>query len=266
MPKILGVNIDAVDLKEATKKCIKMAKGSKQNYIATPNPEILLEAEKNDDFKKVLNNSSLNTADGIGILWAAKYLEVTKKETSGFFRAAKFLVTLFWVLLYPHRIKSVFPERVTGADLTMEICKKAQEKGLKIFLLGGAEKVAEKVKGILEKKYKKIQIVGTHSGSPAPKNEKEITTKINKSGAKILFVAFGAPKQELWIARNLSKMPKVKLAAGIGGTFDFIAKVKIRAPKWMQKLGLEWLWRLIQEPKRIKRIYNATVKFPLKIY
>ncbi|MDD3861933.1 MAG: WecB/TagA/CpsF family glycosyltransferase, partial [Candidatus Gracilibacteria bacterium] len=139
------------------------------------------------------------------------------------------------------------------------------ENKLKIYLLGAKEGTAEKVKEILEKKYHKIQIVGTFSGSPSPEEEKEITNLIKESNANVLFVAYGAPKQELWIARNIKKMPQVKLAIGIGGAFNFIAGILKRAPKFMQKMGIEWLYRLFQEPSRIKRIYNATVKFSLKV-
>ena len=111
----------------------------------------------------------------------------------------------------------------------------------------------------------KFSIVGTHSGSH--KETEDIKTRdiINKSHPELLFVAFGAPKQEFWLRRNLPHLPSVKVAIGIGGAFDFIAGKRKRAPRTMQKLGLEWLYRLIQQPSRIIRIYNATIKFPIKI-
>ena len=146
-----------------------------------------------------------------------------------------------------------------------QICMAAEKTGNKIFLLGAIEGTAEKVKEILEKRCPKIKVAGTYAGSPAKHEENKIQKMINISGASILFVAYGAPKQEMWIARNLVHMPKVKLAAGIGGSFNFIAGIKKRAPKWMQRTGLEWLYRVIQEPSRIKRIYNATIKFSLKV-
>jgi N-acetylglucosaminyldiphosphoundecaprenol N-acetyl-beta-D-mannosaminyltransferase len=234
--KILGVRFDNISFEEATKRALKFAVDTKQHYITTPNPEILLEAQRNNKFLKVLNRSDLNVADGIGILWAAKYL------------------------------KEPLQERVTGTDLVQSIAKEAsKDEKQKIFMLGAAPGIAKKAAKILTEKHPNLKIVGTHAGSPKPKHEKEIIRLINKSQANIIFVAYGAPAQEFWITRNLKKMPKVKLAIGIGGAFDFIAGKRKRAPKLFQSLGLEWLYRLIQEPARLKRIFNATVKFPLKV-
>lgn len=233
--KILNVKFDKISLEEAAKKATIFAQSKKQHYICTPNPEIVLEAQKNKKFLKILNNSDLNIPDGVGIIWAAKYL------------------------------KQGSLQRVTGVDLMEKICEKAAKENLKIFLLGAANGVAQKVKTILKNKYPGLKISGVYSGSPSKKEENMIIKKINNSGAEILFAAFGAPKQELWIARNLKKLTKIKLAMGVGGSFDFIAGLRKRAPKWLQKIGLEWLYRLIQQPSRVKRIYNATIKFPIKI-
>ncbi len=233
--KILGVRFDRVTLEEAAEKALEFAKDEKQHYICTPNPEIVLEAQKNEEFLKVLNQSDLNIPDGIGIIWAAKYL------------------------------KQGSLQRVTGVDLMEKICEKAAKENLKIFLLGADEGVAQKVKTILENKYPGIKIVGPYSGSAEEKEKNLILKNINDSGAKILFVAFGAPKQEIWITDNLKNLNSVRLGMGVGGSFDFIAQVHKRAPKWIQKIGLEWLYRLLQQPSRLKRIYNATIKFPLTV-
>lgn len=235
--EILGVRFDNVSLQEATDKAIKIAKGSAQAYITTPNPEIVVEAVKNPIFLEVLNDSALNVPDGTGILLASRYISKRK----------------------------VLKERVTGIDLMMEICKRSGNENLKIFLLGASETAGEKAKQRLEEKYPDIKIVGRLSKSPKEEDEKEIIDTINHSGADILFVAFGAPKQELWIAKNLQKLTSIHLAIGVGGAFDFISGTKKRAPKIFRKIGLEWLIRLIQEPKRTKRIWNATVKFPYEI-
>lgn len=235
--EILGVRFDDVNLEEAANKAIKLAKGSSREYIATPNPEMLVEAIKNPKFLEVLNKSALNVPDGTGILLASRYLFKRK----------------------------VLKERVTGVDLMLEICKRSGGENLKIFLLGASENAGEKAKQHLKEKYSDIKIVGRLSKSPKEEDEKEIIEEINRSDADILFVAFGAPKQELWIAKNLSKLTSVRLVIGVGGAFDFIAGTKKRAPKIFRKVGLEWLIRLIQEPKRAKRIWNATVKFPYEI-
>lgn len=253
--RILKVSLDRITSEEALEKVSEWLKGKKQRHIATPNPEILLEAEKNPKFRKILNQTDLNIPDGIGILWAAKF----QKTNRNFFN---FLKTLSNIALKPNSIRSEFPERVTGTDLMEKICATTDKK---VFFLGAKEGIAKKAGEKLKEKYKKFEIGGYHSGSPRIKDEKEIVEKINNSKAEILFVAYGAPAQELWIARNLKKLKTVKIAIGIGGAFDFISGERKRAPKLMQKAGIEWLYRLLKEPKRIKRIYNATVKFPLKI-
>ncbi len=263
--KILGVKIHKFTFKQTSELIFKWLKTDKQNYITTPNPEIILSAQKHDKFLRILNQSNLNTADGIGLLWAAKFLNITKNTKAKTLIFIKFTYSYIATLVYPKYIKTIIPERVAGSDLMLEICKKSQKDKYKIFLLGALPGIAEKTKQKLEKKFKKINIVGTYSGKGELSDDKITTNLINTSKAEIVFVAYGAPKQEKWIYRNLKKMPTVKLAVGIGGTFDFISGTKKRAPKWMKKTGLEWLYRLIKEPKRIKRIANATVIFPLTI-
>jgi N-acetylglucosaminyldiphosphoundecaprenol N-acetyl-beta-D-mannosaminyltransferase len=252
-------------MKEALEKALEFAKDKKQHYICTPNPEILLTAENNPKYQEVLNHSDLNIADGIGILWASKFEKITQSNKTNLSIFAKWLTSLSSILFYPKYIRTELAERVTGTDLMQNICKEAATENLKIFLLGAAEGVAEKVKSILEKKYPKIKIVGTYAGSAKTEDEADIIKIINKTDAQILFIAYGAPSQELWIARNLKKLNTVNLAIGIGGAFDYIAGIRKRAPKLLQKLGAEWLYRLIQQPSRIKRIFNATVKFPVKV-
>lgn len=263
--EILHVKFDNVTNEEALGKALEFAKGNKQIYITTSNPEFLLEAENNHKFREILNNSALNIPDGIGILWASKYLEITKNNKSKTLKILKWLGSILSVPFYPSYIRTVLKERVTGTDLMENICRESTKHGYRIFLLGAKEGTAELTKEILEKRYEGLNIVGTFSGTPKIEDETVILEKINAVTPDILFVAYGAPNQELWISRNLQKMPSVHLAVGIGGAFNFIAGIKKRAPKWMQKLGIEWMYRLVQEPSRMKRIYNATIKFSTKV-
>jgi N-acetylglucosaminyldiphosphoundecaprenol N-acetyl-beta-D-mannosaminyltransferase len=241
---ILDIPFDNVSLQEALQKVEKMTENKGQFHIATPNPEILLEAEKNKEFKKLLQSTALNIPDGAGIILASRFLKWRGKEKNG------------------------LRQRVTGTDLMKKIIEHSENEHSplfhkKIFLLGAKSGVAEKAAEKLKKQHPEAKIVGTYAGTPLPHDEEKITTLIKNSDAEILFVAYGAPAQEFWIARNLKKMPTVRVAMGVGGAFDFLAGVKKRAPQWMQKTATEWLFRLIQEPKRIKRIYNAVVKFPV---
>ena|GEM_PF-525138 len=230
---IMGIPFDKVTLDQALSLLLKKLEdnSTKGFFVATPNPEMLLEAQKNAPFKKILQNTGLNIPDGTGIIWAS---------------------------IINH---TPLPERVTGTDLMENLCTKIlPDTG--VFLLGGAGKVAEKVKTTLEAS-RKISIVGTHSGSAAPSDDLNIRKIINAAKPDLLFVAYGAPKQELWLARNLPHLPSVKVAIGVGGAFDFIAGEKKRAPVWMRKTGLEWLYRVIRQPGRINRIFNATIRFPI---
>ncbi|MFH1284372.1 MAG: WecB/TagA/CpsF family glycosyltransferase [Candidatus Peregrinibacteria bacterium] len=263
--KILKVRFDKTTLKEAAETAVAWAKQDKKRYITTPNPEILLEAQKNHKFHDILNKSDLNIPDGTGILWAAKYLESVKNTVSKSIKILKWLISIASILFYPPYIRKPLPQRVTGTDLMQEICRLSAKENLKIFLLGADEGIAEKTKEILQDKYEGLKITGTHAGTPSIKDEKKIQEIISRTQPDILFVAYGAPAQEIWIHRNLKKLKTVSLAIGIGGAFDFIAGKRKRAPRFMQRIGMEWLYRLIQQPSRIRRIYNATIKFSLKV-
>lgn len=263
--KILDVQFDVCTKDSALKRVVYVLENRANEIgkqIVTPNPEMLLEAQKNAGFKTVLNKSWLSIPDGIGILWAGTFNEIAK-NSSGFGRALKMFFSLLGLAVYPKSCTKVFPERITGVDLMESIC--AVSKEIPIFLLGAKFGIAEKVKTFLETKYRSINIVGVFSGSPIEDDFIAIQASIAETQPKILFVAYGSPAQEIWISKYLHKLKSVKIAMGVGGAFDFLAGERKRAPRIMQRIGLEWLFRLIQEPSRIKRIYNATIKFPLKI-
>jgi N-acetylglucosaminyldiphosphoundecaprenol N-acetyl-beta-D-mannosaminyltransferase len=232
---IMNVPFDTLNKDQIIDLILEKLKGNTPFFIATPNPEMLLEARKNPEFLYLLNHTDLNIPDGTGIIWASKYIYK----------------------------KKVIHQRITGTDIMQEICANAPT-GTNIFLLGAREGIASLVKYKLEQKYP-IKIVGTSSESASSDNDEKLQKLIKDAEPEILFVAFGAPKQEFWLQRNLPHLRSVKIAMGVGGAFDFIAGKRKRAPKLMQKLGLEWLFRLIQQPSRIKRIFNATIKFPLLI-
>jgi len=261
--KILKVRIDKVTMLKTVTQIFIWLKSDKKRHIITPNPEILLKAQYNHKFLKILNKSDLNIPDGMGILWAAYFLNQTRNDSNKFYILLKWLLSFLTLIFKKKKINAIIPERVTGTDLMEIICKNAPKYSTSIFLLGASKGVAEIVKEKLEKKYNNLNIVGTYSGNPEVNSDTEIQNRINNCGAEVLFVAFGAPKQEIWIHRNLSKLKSVKVAIGIGGAFDFISGKRKRAPIWMQKTGLEWLYRLFKEPSRIKRIFNATVRFPV---
>ncbi len=272
MPKVLiaGVGFDAVSQEQALQriedflvgKAVRSAQtawGSqrppKKFLIVTPNPEMVMAAQTDLVFRKVLNSAQLAIADGIGIIWASYYLSLPRR---GFFIL---LGSLLSVLFRRPKIYKVLPERVTGTDLLPELLNLVAERKQKVFLLGAATGVAEKVQTRFQKEIPELAIVGTYAGSPAESEEESIRQKIDASGATVLCVAYGAPAQELWLARQLPLFKHIKLAVGVGGAFDFRAGLISRAPLVFRSLGLEWLWRLVLQPSRAGRIWTATWRF-----
>ena len=219
---VLGVRIDKVTLQEAVDICKKLIKSNTGHYVVTPNPEIIVAAHKNSQFKEILNGSDLSIPDGVGIVWLSK---IFGNST---------------------------PERVSGIDLLESLVQVAAENGLGIFLLGGREGVAEKASKVLKNRYPNLKIVGTFAGDGERSGDREVLKKIGQDHIDILAVAYGPGKQERWIKRNLEKI-NVKLAISVGGSLDFISGEKRRSPKWVQNIGLEWLFRLVNEPSRWKR-------------
>ncbi len=229
--KILDVKINQLNLTGILNLIDQWIEDEKQRLIATVNPEFLVETEKNNNFKEILNNTDLNTCDGFGI-------------------------QLFIKLL---RNKQV--PRITGVELTKSLLKSENQK-IKLFLLGSNDEILQK----MIEKYGKDKIIGCDSGGRLNNNfeledNNKIINKINSSGANILLVAFGQVKQETWLKNNLNLLPNIKVGIGIGGTFDYLSGQIKRAPKFIRKIGLEWLIRLITQPHRWKRIYNATIIF-----
>lgn len=219
---ILGVRVDRATYDDAVARVRESIHAGGFHQIATVNPEFVVIAQTNTAFRNVLNSSSLNVADGIGLLWAAR------------------------------RLGCPLPERVTGQEMVERISALAAECGYRVFLLGAREGIAEQAAAALEKRHVGLVIAGCHAGSPDRREEGGILDRISKSRADILFVAYGPPRQELWISRNAQKL-SVSVAMGVGGTFDTLAGIVPRAPQWMQRAGFEWTYRLIRQPRRIKR-------------
>jgi N-acetylglucosaminyldiphosphoundecaprenol N-acetyl-beta-D-mannosaminyltransferase len=221
---ILGVPLDSVTFDQLLESIAAwIVTGDRLYQICTVSPEFVMIAQDAPDFMRVLRSADLCVADGVGLLFAARYLG------------------------HP------LPERVTGSDGVPLIAERAAREGWRLFLLGAAPGVAEKAAARLIEQNPGLQVVGTYAGSPAPEEEDEIVSRINASGADILFVAYGAPRQDQWIARNRARLA-VRVAMGVGGTFDFIAGVVPRAPRWMRRMALEWLYRLYKQPWRWRRM------------
>lgn len=274
--QILKIPIDQISNIKSLDFINQASHQKEQTQIITPNPEIILKSLKNKKYQKILQNSHLNLPDGAGLIWADEFQNQTQNTTSKITKYWTAIKLLIKFLIQRKNFNQRIKQRVTGTDTLNNFLEQynctnktvipflKDLKSPKIFLLGAAPGVAQ----ALKEKYQlspNLQIVDTHSGSPAKDEAPKIIEKINHSKAQVLFVAFGAPKQEIWIHDHLPKMPQIKVAIGVGGAFDFLTNKINRAPKWMQQTGFEWLYRLIKQPTRIKRIYNAVIKFPIKV-
>lgn len=226
---ILGVNIDKMSFDETLEKAKGFLDQTGAKMIFTPNPEIIIAASKDEYFKKILNSADICTPDGIGVVYASKI------------------------------IKNPVKERVPGFELSNKIMEYASKVQKSVFFFGSKPGVAEKAKAAAEKMYPGLLVSGTHDGYFKPEDEEDIIRQINESGAEILFVCLGAPKQEKWIYENRDSL-NVKLCLGVGGTLDVLSGDAKRAPKLFLKLNLEWLYRIASNPSRWGRFF-AIPKF-----
>ena len=230
---ILGVNVDKVTFSEALEIAEGLVKSEGVSAIFTPNPEIIMCAKEDEVLCEILNNADLCCADGIGVVYGSKIL------------------------------KDPVPERVAGFDLTCALLEKLAKSGEGVFLFGAKPGVADIAKANLEKKYPGINVAGTNDGYFKPEDEPDIVAKINASGAKLLLVCLGAPKQEKWIAAHKDEL-NVSLCMGVGGTLDVLAGTAKRAPKIFIKLNLEWAYRVLKNPSRLGR-FVALPKFVIEV-
>jgi N-acetylglucosaminyldiphosphoundecaprenol N-acetyl-beta-D-mannosaminyltransferase len=220
--RILGIPVDPLtyaDLLDAIAGFI--ARGG-PHQVATVNPEFVMAARSDREFREVLERADLCLADGAGLLWAAR------------------------------RQGEPLPERVTGSDGVPLIAERAAQAGWRLYLLGAAPGVAEQAAAVLAGRYPGLTIAGTYGGSPAAAEAPEIVARVRAAEPDILFVAFGAPAQDLWIARHRQELG-VAVMMGVGGAFDHITGIRRRAPQWVQRLNLEWLFRLVTQPWRWRR-------------
>lgn len=250
--KILSVRINILTKGQALDKVAEFLSEAKEHVIFTPNPEMLVAAHKDSYLQGILNKSDLNLCDGKGVEQSVKIC-LSKEDKS----------------------KANYFKRIPGVDFIMDICWYAEKYGFSVYLLGsGDEMVIMKTVEKLKEKFPKLKIAGYH---PGPKLESipnkklkyrsddndRVVTDIIQTEPDILFVGFGHSKQEKWIHENIEKLPGVKIAMGIGGSFDMISGKIPRAPIFLRKLGLEWLWRLMREPSRFGRVWTALITYPL---
>lgn len=272
--KILQIKIDSTYTQKVLNLAVEKVLKKEKFVIFTPGPEHILKSTKDINYRQVLNSSTLNVIDGVGLYAALKFTDLKAPKP--------FILRFFYLVFQGVRIGlSIISSRekstqvIKGRELFMELIKLANKKGWRVFLLGGEGQVALKTKEILARNYKKIKIESFEGpmldlrAHPKSSQDEEIQNetikRINSFKPHLLFVAFGAPKQEYWIYEN-KNMLNFGGAIGVGGTFDYISGKASLPPDLMSNLGLEWLWRLFTQPRRVGRIINAVIVFPLKVF
>ena len=223
---ILNMHVDVTSYPEATEKVVRWANEGHPRYVCAANVHMVMESHDDPHFQEIVNKADLVTPDGVPLVWALKLLGVPDAS------------------------------RVYGPDLTLHVCKMAAEQSIPIGLYGGTTTSLEDFNQFLSKNYPGIKIackIAPPFRPLTPEEDKKYVNEINNSGARILFVGIGCPKQEKWMAEHKDRLNAVML--GVGAAFDFHTGRVRQAPSWMQQNGLEWLFRLLMEPKRLWKRY-----------
>ncbi len=217
------MRVDCVDMTAALARIEGFVVAGGHHVVATVNPEFVMRAHDDKEFARVLESADLCLADGSGVVWAAR------------------------------RQGCALARPVTGVDLIPPLAALSARRRFRLFLLGAAPGVADELAALLRDQHPDLHIA-SHSGSPDPASDAETMARIKEDRPQVLLVAYGAPKQELWIDRVGKRLDGVAVAIGVGGAFDFLTGRVPRAPLWMRRVGMEWLFRLVNQPWRIRRM------------
>jgi N-acetylglucosaminyldiphosphoundecaprenol N-acetyl-beta-D-mannosaminyltransferase len=220
--EILGCKLDVLDANEAAARIMTFAREGAGAQVVTLGTEMVVHAQKDERFRDVVNASALSLCDTVGVLSVAR------------------------------RRGANLHERVTGVELVERLCAQAAREDLPVYFLGGAEGAAADAAAIMEARFPGLIVAGTRNGFFADNEIAGVVDEIRASGAKLLFVGLGSPRQELWLAEHLRETG-AGAAVGVGGSFDVLGGRVVRAPRFMRRLGLEWLYRLVKEPHRWRR-------------
>ncbi len=234
--KMFGIDVAATNMNQTVEYIDKAIKENRtiQHVVVNASKTVLMQEDK--ELKKIISNCELINADGQSIVWASKLLG------------------------------NPLPERVAGIDLMFELIKLAEKQGYGVYFFGATQEVVERTVDIFKEEYPNLIIAGYRNGYFKKEDESEIIKEMSSCDAKILLVAFSSPKKEYWLSDNIDKL-NIPFCMGVGGSFDVVAGKTERAPRWMQRIGLEWFYRFIQEPTRMwKRYLIGNSKFIYYIF
>jgi N-acetylglucosaminyldiphosphoundecaprenol N-acetyl-beta-D-mannosaminyltransferase len=242
--EVLGLRFDRLTRAQAAEAVIQLATSGGKHYVVKPYSEFMPRAHHDSLIHELLSGASLCLADGVGVLWAAHYLSLRA--------LGQLPLSLASLALNPNALRRPLPQAMRGVDFTWEMLSAIERAGLSVYLLGGtadevrgaAASIAERVPG--------LRIAGTHQGHLSGSETTGVVREINAASPDVLLVAMGFPRQERWITENLPALA-IKIAVAEGGSFSFMSGAVSRAPAWMRRAGIEWLYRLLRQPWRLRR-------------
>ena len=233
--KIMGTYIDVLTMKESLARIYEIIQERKPVQHVVVNASKIVQMKSNSRLREIVNSCQMINSDGQAVVWASKVLG------------------------------KPLPERVAGIDLMINIVEMAYENDFSIYFFGARQNVVETIVKKYSEEYPGLRVAGYRNGYFSERDNKQVVKDISKSNADILFLAFSSPQKEYWLAENINKL-NVPFCMGVGGSFDVVAGITQRAPVWMQKIGLEWFYRFIQEPKRMwKRYLVGNTKFIIQL-
>lgn len=222
---------------------------AKIHHIVTLNPEMVMLAEEDEQFRTAINAADLRVPDGSGLIWAQWYIR-----------------SQFWSLissLIAFSFRQV--ERITGVDTVWLLARLCARHGFPLYLVGGTQKQVQRTAQLLQHRLPKLNVNVSHDHTFDSGGPQSLLNDIQAKKPAVLLVAYGAKKQIPWIERHRSQLSSVRIAVGVGGAFAILSEDTPRSPRLLQQLNLEWLWRLVLEPARLPRIWQATIKFPMMV-
>ena len=274
---ILGIRLDSISVRGVLRFVAISIVKKRKFYIVTPNPEIVMQSQGDSELKMILNQADVSIPDGIGLSAAAKFLSQETPDNF-FLRVSTLLlrgISIGLLIIFDQSSLTSRLPIIKGREMFTEFIRLGNKKGWKIFLIGDRQKSAQRARDILSANYKNVKIFSGDGpnlnldakpvSSQDGEIEREVIAKINEIGPQMLFVGFGAPRQEKWIAKWLPKL-NIGGAMVVGGAFDYIAGSVRLPPKWISEMGFEWLWRILTGSQKWNRIKVAVIDFPLKVF
>jgi N-acetylglucosaminyldiphosphoundecaprenol N-acetyl-beta-D-mannosaminyltransferase len=228
--KIIGISVNSLRFEDQINIIIKWSQSNLSKVVCIANVHMLVEGCQNPWFGEILHNADLVTPDGMPLVWMLRFLGTTHQD------------------------------RVAGVDVLSSLCKHASERGVSIYFLGSQDTILAKMRERLTREVPNLDIAGMQSlpfRPLTPEEDRELISSLNRSGAGLILVSLGCPKQEIWMSHHKEKIAAVMI--GLGGAFPVYAGIQKRAPKFFREAGLEWFFRLIQEPRRLWKRYASTI-------